>query len=84
MIWESIQQYSQLTQTNGYFEQRRLQQAKYWMYETIRNSLVSHFYLQPDIEALLPEYEKKIIENKMSSFEAARVLINKYFKNKLI
>jgi LAO/AO transport system kinase len=81
-IWDMIQQYKQLTQTNGYFEQRRQQQAKYWMNETIRNSLVSHFYHHPVIETLLPEYEQKIADNHMSSFVAAQALMNKYFKNK--
>jgi len=83
MIWDMIQQYKQLTQSNGYFEKRRLQQAKYWMNETIRNSLVSHFYQNSKIEALLPEYEQKIIENKMSSFAAARDLLDKYFNKKM-
>ncbi len=79
-IWDTVQQYEQLTKDNGYFKQRRKQQAKYWMNETIRNSLVRHFYNNPDIEALLPEYEQEIAEDKMSSFAAARALLNEYFK----
>ncbi|MDR1171139.1 MAG: methylmalonyl Co-A mutase-associated GTPase MeaB [Bacteroidales bacterium] len=82
-IWEAVQQYERLTKDNGYFEQRRKQQAKYWMNETIRNSLVRHFYNNPDIKALLPEYEQKITEDKTSSFAAARALLNEYFKNKI-
>ena len=78
-IWNRIQQYKQLTKSNGYFEKRRLQQAKYWMNEYIRNSLVHHFYHHPEIEALLPEYEQKIVENHMSSFAAAQTLLNSYF-----
>ena len=78
-IWNTIQQYEQLTKTNGYFDLRRKQQAKYWMNETIRNSLISHFYNNPDIETLLPEYEQKIIENQMSPFAAARDLLKNMF-----
>ena len=78
-IWNSILQYKQLTVNNGYFDHRRKQQAKYWMNETIRNSLVRHFYNHPDIETILPEYEMKIAEDQMSSFAAARVLLEKYF-----
>jgi LAO/AO transport system kinase len=83
-IWDAVQQYERLTKENGYFEQRRKQQAKYWMNETIRNSLVHHFYNNPDIEALLPEYERKIAEDRMSSFAAARALLNEYFKTSSI
>jgi len=79
-IWDTIQQYRQMTKDNGYFDQRRRQQAKYWMNETIRNSLVRHFYHYPDIEALLPEYEQKIVDGQMSSFTAARELLNRYWE----
>jgi len=78
-IWDMILQYEQLTKNNGYFEQHRQQQAKYWMNETIRNSLVHHFYNNPDINALLPQYEQKIAENHISSFAAAQDLLNQYF-----
>ena len=77
-IWDVVQQYERLTKDNGYFEQRRQQQAKYWMNETIRDSLIRSFYNNPDIKALLPEYIKKITEGKMSSFAAARTLLDKY------
>ena len=77
-IWETVQQYVQMTKDNGYFGLRRQQQAKYWMNETIRNSLIQHFYQHPDIEMLLPEYEQKIIDGQMSSFAAARALLNIY------
>ena len=81
-IWETVKQYEKLTKENGYFFKRRRQQAKYWMNETIRNSLVSHFYHNPEIETLLPLYEQKILDDKMSSFAAAKALLNEYFKTK--
>jgi len=78
-IWNAVLQYERLTKDNGYFEQRRQQQAKYWMNETIRNNLITGFYNNPDIEALLPEYNQKITEGKISSFAAAQALLDKYF-----
>ena len=77
-IWKTVQQYIQMTKNKGYFEQRRHQQAKYWMNETIRNSLIHNFYHHPDIQTLLPEYEQKIVDGQMSSFAAARILLNRY------
>ena len=58
---------------------RRQQQATYWMNETIRNSLVNHFYTNPKIEELLPAYEQKLNDKQISSFAAARALLNEYF-----
>ena len=78
-IWDAVKQYERLTKDNGYFDKRRRQQTKYWMNETIRNSLVDHFYNNAEIEKLLPEYEQKITEDRMSSFAAARTLLNRYF-----
>ena len=78
-IWETVQQYLQMTKNNGYFAQCRQQQTKYWMNETIRNSLIQHFYNNSGIETLLPEYERKIADGQMSSFAAARELLNKYW-----
>jgi len=50
------------------------------MNETIHNSLINHFYNNSDIELLLPQYEKKIVEDKISSFAAAQILLDNYFK----
>ncbi|MDR1865033.1 MAG: methylmalonyl Co-A mutase-associated GTPase MeaB [Bacteroidales bacterium] len=80
-IWELILQYEQLTRNNGYFENRRNRQAQYWMNETIRNSLITHFYAHPSIEKLLPAYEEKVLSDRTSSFAAARALLEEYFSN---
>ena len=42
-IWEHILYYCSATQQNGYFEHRRAEQAKYWMYETINEQLRNRF-----------------------------------------
>ena len=43
-IWENILHYCSETQQNGYFDVRRAEQSKYWMYETIDEQLRNHFY----------------------------------------
>jgi LAO/AO transport system kinase len=78
-IWDIVLQYEQLTRNNGYFNERRHYQAKYWMNETIRNSLISHFYNHPAIKASLLEYEEKVLDEKVTSFTAARALLNEYY-----
>ncbi|HEX2934368.1 MAG TPA: methylmalonyl Co-A mutase-associated GTPase MeaB [Bacteroidales bacterium] len=80
-LWKSTSDYLQLTKANEFFTYRRLEQAKYWMYETINESLKSHFYNNPDIEHDLPVYEQLVLEDKMSSFTAARHLLKKYMKH---
>ena len=50
--------YIDFVRKNGYFEHRRNEQAKYWMYETINEHLRDSFYQNPEIASLLPLQEK--------------------------
>ena len=78
-IWENILHYCSETQQNGYFDVRRAEQSKYWMYETINEALRNSFYRDPDIEAALPDFERKVLGDRLSSFVAARKLLEMYF-----
>ena len=77
-IWENISEYCTSVQKNGYFDTRRSEQAKYWMYETINEQLKLRFYL--DQEENIKKAEKEVTSNKISSFSAAFDLLDKYFK----
>jgi LAO/AO transport system kinase len=78
-IWNTVQEYLTLTRQNEFFYQRRREQSKYWMYETINEALNDHFYRHTDIEQLLPEFEKQVLNDQVSSFVAARKLLTTYF-----
>lgn len=80
-IWEMIDRYFEYVKSNGYFEQKRQQQARYWMYETIDSRLRSHFYCNPKIEGMLAEAEQKVLANQLSSFIAARNVLDSYFND---
>ena len=70
---------------NGYFQYRRNQQSKYWMYESINEQLRNSFFYNPHIKKLLPEVENNVLIGKKTSFVAAQELLNNYFadlKNK--
>lgn len=78
-VWEMIDRYFAFVKENGYFEQKRLQQARYWMYETINEQLRRHFYENPAIAAMLAQKEKQVLANCQSSFTAARDVLDAYF-----
>jgi len=78
-VWKTITDYQKLTKENGYWQQNRNRQAKYWMHETILESLKNHFYQNPDNKELIKEYEQKVLDGKISPFEAAQLLLNRYF-----
>ena len=77
-IWDNILHYCSETQQNGYFEQRRSEQSKYWMYETINEQLRNRFYQSQ--KENLKIAEKQVMKNQVSSFAAAFELLDKYFK----
>lgn len=81
-IWTAINDYTELTKGNGFFHKNRNEQTKFWMYETINETLQSDFYSNPHIRPLLKEYENRVASNKISSFIAAKELLAKYFELK--
>lgn len=81
-VWDMVDRYFEFVTANGYFERKRQQQARYWMLETIDEQLRNHFYNNPDIAALLAEKEQLVLSNRLSSFIAARDVLDAYFKSR--
>ncbi len=78
-IWDMIYRYIDFVKGNGYFEYRRNEQSKYWMYETINEHLRDSFYHNPRIEAMLEGKERQVLAGNLSSFVAAKDLLDTYF-----
>ena len=82
-VWDMIDRYFAFVDANGYFERKRSEQARYWMYETIDEQLRAHFYNNPEIERMLAEREERVLTNRQSSFTAARDILDHYFSKDL-
>lgn len=78
-VWKSITEYVAFVKNNNYFEHRRALQSKYWVYESINESLRNSFYQNPEIKPLLKVYEEKVLNQQISSFVAAKNLLDLYF-----
>ena len=78
-VLKMIFDYIDKVKSNGYFQYRRNQQAKYWMYESINEQLRNGFYHNGNIKSLIPQMEKDVLEGRITSFVAANQLINKYY-----
>jgi LAO/AO transport system kinase len=79
-IWETIEKYIEFTKGNNHFFSNRVDQSKYWMHQTIEESLLAHFYKSHSIQYKLAHVENEVLAGKVSSFEGARMLLNEYFK----
>lgn len=80
-IWDMVNEYILFTRKNHYFEYKRNEQAKYWMYESINESLKDSFYHNPDVEGMLGTTEKQVLHNEISSFVAAKRMMDLYLAN---
>ena len=51
------------------------------MYESINEVLRNSFYHDPAVESRIAEYEQRVLDDKFSSFIAAKELLDIYFKD---
>ncbi|MBN1598916.1 MAG: methylmalonyl Co-A mutase-associated GTPase MeaB [Bacteroidales bacterium] len=80
-IWDMILKYKKFTRQNGYLQNKRNDQSRYWMIETIEDQLKSNFYNNDLVKEKLLDLQNKVSEKKISSFKAAQEIIDFYFKN---
>ena len=78
-VWDMIYQYIDFVKANGYFDHRRAEQAKYWMYETINEHLHNSFYQNKTIADMIPGVEANVLNGHCTSFVAAKQLVDAYF-----
>lgn len=82
-VWKTINEFIGLTKENGFFEEHRQKQSLQILNESIIQSLRSGFFEHPSIKPLIKKYQSQILEKKVSPYEAAQDLLEKYFKEKL-
>jgi LAO/AO transport system kinase len=73
-------EYFRLIRSNGYFEERRREQSREWMYSTIREHLLNDFHRDRHVTHRIKDIENKVMEGTMTSFQGAMALIESYRK----
>jgi LAO/AO transport system kinase len=79
-LWEIILEYVDLTKRSGYFDTFRKEQAVVRMHNTIVEYLNNSFYNHKKIKLIVPEIERQLHEGTITSYKAALILLDKYFK----
>jgi len=79
-VWDMIHRYIDFVKQNGFFDLKRREQAKYWMFESINEQLRNGFYRDPVIAGLLTTLEEEVLNSRKSSFVAAREAIERYYQ----
>lgn len=77
-LWSEIETHINNIKTNNYFNQRRKEQALFWMHETIQYQIKHSFYNHPEVNKKLKNIQKKVQSGKISPFKAANELLKKF------
>ena len=80
-IWDMIGEYFSFVRDNGFFQIKRNEQAKYWMYETINQTIRDNFYNNSLIDSLLDKKEMMVLKGELTSFQAAKQLLDIYYNS---
>ncbi len=79
-VWDMVSEYIDFVKKNGYFQHRRNEQSKFWMYESINERLKSTFYHNPAVIEALKVNEDAVLNNRISSFAGAKNVLDSYFQ----
>lgn len=80
-VLQTIYSFENVTRLNGWFEDNRQLQEKYWLREALQDKLVDTFFSSPNAKRMLAELEGKVIRREMSAFHAADELFRKITGN---
>ncbi len=78
--WDMIQSYMLHTKSSGYFEHKRNQQNVMVLKDSIEQGLKSNFYQNNAVKNLQKEITEAVLQQKISAYKAAEVLMNTYFR----
>jgi LAO/AO transport system kinase len=79
-LWTAIKDCFAFTKNSGYFDQLRKEQSVIRMHNTIVEYLNNSFYNNDDVRNLRPGLEKQLFDGTITSYKAALILLDKYFK----
>ncbi|MBQ0142617.1 MAG: methylmalonyl Co-A mutase-associated GTPase MeaB [Prevotellaceae bacterium] len=79
-VIDMVEDYVKAVKSSGYFERRRNEQSKYWMYESINEQLKNSFYFDPVIQSMIMNQENRVLRGEVTSFVAARQLLEVWKK----
>ena len=82
MINERVQQYFSTVIENGFYQEQRKKQAKYWLYEMITARLKREFYNDLGVSEQLTALEQKVVDGESSPTQVATHLLDSFYKKR--
>lgn len=79
--WNMILEYIEISRKEGIFNNKRREQLKNQMYDTINDTISNMFYNNFAVQQTALETEKAVLDKKISPYQAANKLLDKYFNS---
>lgn len=76
-VFDMIEKYHRHTTANGYFNDKRVQQTKKWLHQTIHDALIEKFYSNENIKRELNRAEQQLSQNLVNPYQIAQDLLKK-------
>jgi len=80
-VWDIVEKYMRHTKAKGYFDNKRKEQAVYWLEESINQELHRKFYENENLKQLLQTFREQVQQGEVSTQKAASLLIDKFFNS---
>lgn len=77
-FWDLALEYAEFARTGGHLKEKRLEQSRYWLYESLRDGIYQQVFQDPIMKQELEQYEQAISRGSITSFMAASAILNKY------
>jgi LAO/AO transport system kinase len=74
-VWSMIKEHEEWLKKNGHFYIKRTQQQKNSMFDSIQENLQQAFYTHTDVQKQLPIILDQLSQNKITSYQAAQMLL---------
>jgi LAO/AO transport system kinase len=74
-IWQLIQDFETQMKANGWFENNRSTQNRFWLQESIERALQQQFYAHPNVKNHFATIEAQVQNGELSPFEGAKRLL---------
>jgi len=75
-LWQCVLEHNSIIRHNGWRDRVRREQARRWMHEAIEQALRQRFESQPGIRSRMTALEQDVLEGRLTSFSAARILLD--------
>ena len=74
-VWRVIETFREKTQKSGAFERRRKHQVRDWLHAMVEQQLKTMFETNPNVNAMLPDIEKQVMDGTLPATSAAKKLL---------